>query len=247
MSTWFIADLHLSPQRPDISALFAAFLQQLPGQAEALYILGDLVDAWLGDDDDSDFARWLQQQLRQLTESGVAVYLMAGNRDFLIGAQFAAATGVRLLSEPTVITLDGTKVLLLHGDTLCTLDHGYQRFRRIIRARPMQALLRALPLRIRMGIARQLRSRSKTQQALPAALWDRFDAQADAVIALCEQYQVERLIHGHTHRPGRHQHPLHNGRQVERIVLGDWYQQGSLLHYHQQQWQLLTRPLPEAG
>src|SRR5690554_2187871 len=156
MATWFIADLHLSPARPDIAALFQDFLQNRVAKADALYILGDLFDAWIGDDDTSDFAQRIQRALRELTDSGVPVYFIAGNRDFLIGQQFSQNTGVSVLPEPSLVDLYGKPTLLLHGDTLCTDDHSYQRFRKVIRWRPLQKLLLALPLSWRMRIANKL-------------------------------------------------------------------------------------------
>lgn len=244
MSYWFIADLHLSPARPDINALFAEFLQQLAQQqAKALYILGDLVDAWIGDDDHSEFALQLQQQLQQLTASGVAVYFIAGNRDFLIGAEFSQCTGVQLLLEPTVVELYGRRTLLLHGDSLCTADTSYQRFRRVIRAPWLVKLLLALPLGLRMRIANKLRAASKTQQPLSPEQLQLMDVTPAAVCELFERYQVRHMIHGHTHRPAVHQHQLSDGSLAERIVLGDWYQQGSMLRIDDQAAELLTQPL----
>ncbi len=244
MTTWFIADLHLSPARADISALFADFLQQLAEQQpDALYILGDLVDAWIGDDDHSEFALQLQQQLRQLTASGVPVYFIAGNRDFLIGRDFAENTGVQLLTEPTLVDLYGRNTLLLHGDSLCTADSSYQRFRRVIRARWLTKLLLALPLSVRMRIARRLRAASKTQQPLSTEQLQLMDVTPAAVLAMFQHYQVEHMIHGHTHRPAVHHHPLPDGGVAERTVLGDWYQQGSMLKVTAQAAELLTQPL----
>lgn len=244
MSSWFIADLHLSPARPDISALFAEFLQQLAQQqADALYILGDLVDAWIGDDDHSEFALQLQQQLRQLSDSGVPVYFIAGNRDFLIGAEFSARTGVQLLSEPTLIELHGRPTLLLHGDSLCTADKSYQRFRRIIRSAGLRKLLLALPLSVRMRIARRLRAASKTQQPLSAEQLQLMDVTPTAVTEMFSRFAVKHMIHGHTHRPAMHQHTLPDGSIGERIVLGDWYEQGSMLKVDAQAAELLTQPL----
>ena len=244
MSYWFIADLHLSPARADISALFAEFLQQLAQQqTEALYILGDLVDAWIGDDDPSEFALQLQQQLRQLTDSGVPVYFIAGNRDFLIGQQFAERTGVQLLAEPSVINLYGNATLLLHGDSLCSADKSYQRFRRVIRSRWVTRLLLALPLSLRLRIARRLRAASKTQRALSTAELELMDVTPATVTAVFEHYQVKQMIHGHTHRPAIHHHQLTDGSVAKRIVLGDWYQQGSMLNIDAHSVELLNQPL----
>lgn len=229
MTTWFISDLHLSPARPDIAGLFQRFLQSQAQHADALYILGDLFDAWIGDDDTSDFVAAVQAALRQLTDSGVPVYFIAGNRDFLIGQRFAQITGVQLLDEPSVIDLYDTPTLILHGDTLCTDDISYQRFRKIIRQRWLQKLLLALPLSLRMRIANELRAASKTQQPLSEQQLKIMDANEHAVREQFIQYDVQCMIHGHTHRPAIHQHRLPNGETAERIVLGDWYTQGSFL------------------
>ncbi|SRR5690554_477285 len=243
MATWFIADLHLSPVRPDITALFQHFLTHQARNAEALYILGDLFDAWIGDDDTSDFASTIQTALRQLTQQGVPVYFMAGNRDFLIGPQFAQQTGVQLLTEPTIIDLYGTPTLLLHGDTLCTDDVGYQRFRKIIRNPSLQRCLLALPLSMRMWIAKRLRAASKTQQPLTQQQLAIMDVNTDTVAETFMAHQVTQMIHGHTHRPAIHQHLLANGQTAERIVVGDWYTQGSMLVVTPTSRELQTQPL----
>ncbi|KFZ31457.1 UDP-2,3-diacylglucosamine hydrolase [Pseudidiomarina salinarum] len=243
MTSWFISDLHLSPARPDITRLFFAFLQEQAVHADALYILGDLFDAWIGDDDTSDFAAALQGALRQLTQTGVPVFFIAGNRDFLIGARFARATGVRLLTEPAVIDLYGTRTLLLHGDSLCTADRSYQRFRRIIRQPWLTRLLLALPLRARMRIANKLRASSATQQPLSAEQLAIMDVTEQAVIDTFVQYDVRHMIHGHTHRPAIHEHQLPDGSTAERIVLGDWYEQGSFLRVTRNERELISQPL----
>ena len=243
MATWFIADLHLSPARPDITALFQHFLEHQARHAEALYILGDLFDVWIGDDDTSDFATAVQAALRQLTQSGGPVYFMAGNRDFLIGKRFAQQTGVQILTEPTLIDLYGTPTLLLHGDTLCTDDVSYQRFRKVIRHPVVQRLLLCLPLRTRMSIAQRLRATSKTQQPLTEEQLKIMDANPQAVQNAFMQYQVRQMIHGHTHRPAIHQYSLPQGQIAERIVVGDWYTQGSLLKVTPATRDLLVEPL----
>lgn len=238
MATWFISDLHLSPARPDITALFESFLQHQAHDADALYILGDLFDAWIGDDDTSAFVQQMQQALRTLTASGVPVYFMAGNRDFLIGQQFSHATGVSVLPEPSVIDLYGRPTLLLHGDTLCTDDKSYQRFRKVIRWRPLQKLLLSLPLSWRMHIATKLRASSKTQQPLTEQQLRIMDVNEHAVREAFVRHDVQYLIHGHTHRPAVHHHRLPNGEPAERIVLGDWYSQSSFLKVSAQQREL---------
>jgi len=242
-TTWFIADLHLSPARPDITALFLQFLRQQAPNADALYILGDLFDAWIGDDDNSDFAQSIQAALAELTQQGVAVYFIAGNRDFLIGPSFAKRTGVTLLTEASVIDLYGCRTLIMHGDSLCTDDVSYQRFRRIIRHPWLTKLLLRLPLAWRMRIANKLRANSATQKPLTDAQLKIMDVNQCAVEEAMQQHQVQWLIHGHTHRPNIHQVTLANQALAQRIVLGDWYQQGSWLAVTAQGLQLHTAPL----
>ncbi|MRJ41127.1 MULTISPECIES: UDP-2,3-diacylglucosamine diphosphatase [Idiomarina] len=242
-TTWFIADLHLSPARPDITALFLQFLRQQAPNADALYILGDLFDAWIGDDDNSDFAQSIQAALAELTQQGVAVYFIAGNRDFLIGPSFAKRTGVTLLPEASVIDLYGCRTLIMHGDSLCTDDVSYQRFRRIIRHPWLTKLLLRLPLAWRMRIANKLRANSATQKPLTDAQLKIMDVNQHAVVEAMQQHQVQWLIHGHTHRPNIHQVALANQALAQRIVLGDWYQQGSWLAVTAQGLQLHTAPL----
>ncbi|PHR66462.1 UDP-2,3-diacylglucosamine diphosphatase [Pseudidiomarina marina] len=243
MTTWFISDLHLSPARPDITGLFQRFLQEQAIHADALYILGDLFDAWIGDDDTSDFVAAVQVALRQLTDSGVPVYFIAGNRDFLIGPRFSQITGIKLLKEPSIVDLYGVPTLILHGDTLCTDDVSYQRFRKVIRNRWVQKLLLALPLSLRMRIANKLRASSKTQQPLTEQQLRIMDANEHAVRELFIEHDVQRMIHGHTHRPAVHQHRLPNGEMAERIVLGDWYTQGSFLKVTATERELIVSPL----
>ncbi|OZB06231.1 MAG: UDP-2,3-diacylglucosamine diphosphatase [Idiomarina sp. 34-48-12] len=243
MTTWFISDLHLSPARPDITGLFQRFLQEQAVHADALYILGDLFDAWIGDDDTSDFVAAVQAALRQLTDSGTPVYFIAGNRDFLIGQRFAQITGITLLDEPSIVDLYGVPTLILHGDTLCTDDVSYQRFRKVIRNRWVQKLLLALPLRLRMRIANKLRASSKTQQPLSEQQLKIMDANEHAVREQFIEHDVQRMIHGHTHRPAIHQHRLPNGEIAERIVLGDWYTQGSFLKVTATEHELIVSPL----
>lgn len=228
MTTAFIADLHLSPGRPDILAAFSDFCQQHQ-HLDALYILGDLFDAWLGDDDSSDFASRIKTQLKALSDAGVSLYFMAGNRDFMVGEQFAQETGMVLLSDETVVDVYGTRVLLMHGDTLCTLDTGYLRYRSVIQSPVVKYVMRHLPLSWRMRIANRLRRQSSSQRpALTPAQLYQMDAQHDAVRRVMEKHQVRELIHGHTHRPAIHCFRLSDGAPAKRVVLGDWYQQASV-------------------
>ncbi|HRD67537.1 MAG TPA: UDP-2,3-diacylglucosamine diphosphatase [Candidatus Competibacter sp.] len=241
MATLFISDLHLDPARPAITALFLNFLKQSARQAEACYILGDLFEAWIGDDDDADLGQIVTDSLRALTGSGVPVYFLHGNRDFLIGERFAAASGVRLLPESGVIDLYGESVLLLHGDTLCTDDIDYQTFRAQVRDPAWQAQLLALPLAQRRTLAGQLRetSRQATQQKA-AEITDVNPTTVDQTLRV---HGVCRMIHGHTHRPAVHEWML-DGRLARRAVLGDWYSQGSVLRCDAAGWRLEPLLLP---
>lgn len=229
MTTYFVSDLHLSNERPDITGLFEQFLQDEAYHADALYILGDLFDAWIGDDDQTPFHQRVIAALASLTASGVPVYFIHGNRDFLIGERFAAETGVILLPEESCVDLYGTPTLIMHGDTLCTLDTGYLRFRKVIRNPLLLGLLSHLPLGFRRYIAKRLRAESKSQKVLSEADLKRMDATEEAILDALDRHKVHRLIHGHTHRPQVHQHTLPSGDMAERIVLGDWYEHGSVL------------------
>ncbi|MEH6551159.1 MAG: UDP-2,3-diacylglucosamine diphosphatase [Pseudomonadales bacterium] len=215
MSTLLISDLHLSPERPVITRAFLAFLQQNAGKIEALYILGDLFEAWIGDDDPSPLAKDIQQALKELTLKGTKLYFQHGNRDFLVGKRFARATGASLLPEHYVATIEGSRVLLLHGDTLCTKDLDYQKFRKRVRNPFIGWLMAHLPLKKRQDIAAKWRAGSKSANANKAD--NIMDVTAQEVEKQLLNNKVDLMIHGHTHRPGRHQHK--NG---ERIVLGDW-------------------------
>src|SRR5690554_1621694 len=229
MTTLFISDLHLSADRPDITALFERFLQNEARHCDALYILGDLFDAWIGDDDLTPFHCRVIDALAALSATGVSIYFIVGNRDFLIGERFAQMTGVTILPETYVIDLYGVPTLILHGDTLCTLDTGYQRFRKVIRNPLLLSLLTRLPLTWRRTIASKLRSSSNSQQPLTEEQLRRMDATEDGVQQTLTVHPVKRIIHGHTHRPNRHLHYHAQHGEVERIVLGDWYEQGSVL------------------
>jgi len=226
MATLFISDLHLDTRRPAIVALFLDFLQRQAREAEALYILGDLFEVWIGDDDDAELGSTVAQALRNLTQQGVPVYLMHGNRDFLIGQRFAAASGVKLLPETLVIDLYGTPTLLMHGDTLCTDDVKYQTFRAQVRSSRWQAQMLARSLEERRLFGQQLRQES--QQAIADKSPEITDVNPQAVIAIMQALAVYQLIHGHTHRPAVHSLEI-DQKSACRIVLGDWYGQGSTL------------------
>ncbi|HKO87554.1 MAG TPA: UDP-2,3-diacylglucosamine diphosphatase [Burkholderiales bacterium] len=223
----FVSDLHLAAARPQIHQTFLRFLQEEAREAAALYILGDLVEYWVGDEDaDEEFNRGIIAAIAALSQSGVPVYLMHGNRDFLIGRKAAKRAGLQLLADPTVIDLFGQRTLLMHGDTLCTDDLAYMKARARWRRPLILRAFLAMPLALRRRIGGKLRATSeRTKRDTPAALMDVNQQEVERVL---RANAYPRLIHGHTHRPARHLHQL-DGNQCERWVLGDWYQSGSYL------------------
>jgi UDP-2,3-diacylglucosamine hydrolase len=228
VTTLFISDLHLDAVRPDITALFLKFLETDARRAEKLYILGDFFEVWIGDDDPDPHHAEVMRGLRQLTDAGVPVDFMRGNRDFLIGADFAARTGVRLLQDPTVVDLCGRPTLLMHGDTLCTDDVEYQAMRRMFHDPRWQQATLAKPLEERRAFAKSARAESKSRTAAKAEYI--MDVNHGAVEAVMREHGVQRLIHGHTHRPAVHRFQS-GGKTMERVVLGDWYEQLSRLRW----------------
>ncbi len=228
MTTLFISDLHLDPERPGITRAFFDLLKGEARQADALYILGDFFEAWIGDDDDSELHGQVRDALKALTDSGVACFLMHGNRDFLIGQQFAQASGCQLLADPTVVELYGKPALLMHGDSLCTGDQEYQAFRAQVRSEPWQQVVLSKSLAERRLLAQQLRANSKDSNSNKAE--DIMDVTPAEVVKALESAHCELLIHGHTHRPAIHQLATAQGK-AQRIVLGDWTEQGWLLRY----------------
>ncbi len=226
-NTLFISDLHLTAERPAISALFLEFLRGRARQAEALYILGDLFEYWIGDDvAGHPEVRPLLQALRELTDAGVPVYVMHGNRDFLLGAGFEQQTGCRIIPDPTLIDLYGERVLLMHGDMLCTDDLDYLKLRTMLRDPQWVQAFLAKPVPERIAMVREYREVSKTATA--AKKPEIMDVNPGAVNEALRQHGVRHLIHGHTHRPARHVLEL-DGSPARRTVLGDWYEQGSVL------------------
>jgi len=229
----FISDLHLDPERPDITRLFGAFLDGEARSADAVYILGDLFEAWVGDDDPSDLGGFVAARLIALSSHGVPVYFQHGNRDFLIGREFAHRAGMTLLPEHAVTMLYGKPVLLMHGDTLCTDDLVYQAFRAQTRNPAWRAQFLAQPLAARLAFAAQARATSQErQQAMKQDDRAQFETVTDVSPATVQsafaRYGVDTIIHGHTHRPATHEIDI-DGRACRRIVLGDWYMQGSVL------------------
>ncbi len=222
----FIADLHLDAQRPALIAAFEDFLRTEARGAEALYILGDLFESWIGDDDRAQGLEDALAALRELTQSGVTVHFLHGNRDFLLGKAFARRSGIALLPQRQVVDLYGTPTLLEHGDLLCTDDVAYQNYRRRIRHPASRMLIRALPRWVREHMANRLREVSA--QAVASKSMQIMDVNEQAVCQVMREFGVRQLIHGHTHRPAVHQFDL-DGAQAMRVVLGDWYEQGSWL------------------
>lgn len=219
----FISDLHLSPRTPGATSLFLAFMAGQARQAEALYILGDFFEAWVGDDDSDDpFHRQIIDALRSASDSGLAVYLLHGNRDFLLGPDFAAASGVTLLPDPYVLSLPTWQFVLSHGDALCTDDTAYQAFRRQVRDPAWQQAFLAKPLAERQAIARHMRAQSEQNKAASPYLSDLNPGETDDFL---RQYGYATFIHGHTHQPACHDHIV-DGIHVERWVLADWHEAG---------------------
>lgn len=225
--TLFISDLHLCEERPHINEIFFRFTRDIAPKAEALYILGDLFEYWVGDDDiDNKLAASVADALMALSKNGVAVYLMQGNRDVVLGHEYAKRCGGTLIPDPTVIDLYGTRTLLMHGDTLCTDDVEYQKYRAYIRDPRVQAQLLALPLTARHAKAREIRAQSEaSKSAKDLEIMDVADA---AVCSAFREHHVTRLIHGHTHRPARHNVTV-DGNPCDRWVLQDWYANGGYL------------------
>jgi len=234
MTTLFISDLHLDSTRPAITELFGRFLRREAKSAEALYVLGDLFEAWVGDDDPSETGAYVASGLKEVTDAGVPVYFIRGNRDFLLGQDFALRAGFRVLPDPAVVLLYGKPTLLMHGDILCTDDIAYQTFRTQTRNPTWQAQFLSQSLQARLAFAAQARAASQAHQAkLREGGNDvRFetvtDVTPDTVEATFARFGIDTMIHGHTHRPALHDLQV-NGRKCRRIVLGDWYEQGSVL------------------
>lgn len=217
-ASYFIADLHLEATRPGTVRALRRFLLEHQ-DCDALYILGDLFETWIGDDDDSPLVREVAEMLARFSAAGPRLYLMQGNRDFLLGKQFCQRVGGKLLRDPSVVNLYGEPTLLLHGDSLCTRDTEYQAFRKTTRTRAWQSELLARSLEERRALARELRSRSREATSNKAE--DIMDVTPEEVERALLDHEVRQMIHGHTHRPARHDHAAGT-----RWVLGDWDQKG---------------------
>jgi UDP-2,3-diacylglucosamine hydrolase len=239
MARLFVSDVHLDARAPQATEQFLGFLRAEAAGAEALYILGDLFEAWVGDDDREPANERVCRALRELTAAGVACFALHGNRDFLLGPGFCERSGCRLLTDPVIAQLDGERVLLTHGDALCTDDHPYQELRSIVREPAWQQRFLALPRAHRELLADEARagSRRHTSRTVPRIM----DVNAAAVTAALRAAQVRRMIHGHTHRPGVHDLEI-DGEPAQRIVLGAWYEQGSYLSFERGGYELRELP-----
>lgn len=239
MARLFVSDVHLDASAPPATEQFIAFLHEYAARAEALYILGDLFEVWVGDDDPGTDKARIVAALRELTTQGVACFVIHGNRDFLLGRQFCDRSGCRLLQDPVIIELDGERVLVTHGDALCTDDHAYQELRSSVRTADWQRRFLALPFDVRDRFANKARAGSKAHNARTAPQIQ--DVNAAAVETAYRTARVRRIIHGHTHRPGIHD-TLVDGEPAQRIVLGAWYEEGSYLVYENGRYDLKTLP-----
>ncbi|GAA6133251.1 UDP-2,3-diacylglucosamine diphosphatase [Oceaniserpentilla sp. 4NH20-0058] len=239
MSTWFISDLHLAPEETRITAGFLDFMLE-PQSGDALYILGDFFNYWIGDDTQDPYIDQIKQILKATRDRGVAIYFMHGNRDFLLGEAFCNAAGMTLLADPTVVNLDDESVVLMHGDSLCTRDIAYMEFRKMARDPQWQAQFLNQSIEDRTAYAQKARDESKSSNSMKDdSIMDVTPTEVDAVLS---QHAAKRMIHGHTHRPATHNWQ-YNGENRERIVLGDWYTHGWYLKvdngvYHLKQFDL---------
>ena len=231
MSDWFVSDLHLGPHRPALTQAFARFARTVAGDAGRLYILGDLFDAWIGDDCVTELGETVAQSLAAANRAGTALYFLPGNRDFLLGSDYAERAGLRLIEDGEGVELsDGRRAVVLHGDHLCTDDVAYQEFRSQVRSRAWQAEFLSKPLRERLDYAEYARRESRA--ATDAKSTDIMDVNEAAVRRYVERAgEINVLIHGHTHRPGSVPVALPNGRQIPRIVLGDWHNSATAVRH----------------
>ena len=235
MTTLFISDLHLDTAHADILRRFVGLVDGEARAADALYILGDLFESWTGDDDADAGQREAMAALRRLTDTGVPCFVMHGNRDFLLGESFCRDTGATLLPDPVMLWLHGRQVLVMHGDALCSGDHSYQRLRATVRHPDWQRRFLSLPPASRRLLAGAARAGSQAHTAgLAYAIADVSQGAVDAVLRAAG---ADCLLHGHTHRPGVHRFML-DGRERQRIVLGDWYEHGSVLRWNAQGYEL---------
>jgi UDP-2,3-diacylglucosamine hydrolase len=243
LATLFISDLHLDASEPAAGTQFIDFLATRTSTAEALYILGDLFETWVGDDDSDPYRDRICAALASLSERGVACYVMHGNRDFLFQDGFARRSGARLIADPIIVDLYGEQALLTHGDALCSADRPYQLLRGVVREEQWQRRFLHLPLAVRRSLAEQARQGSQRHTRRTAS--QIMDADQVAVAAAMRACSVSTLIHGHTHRPAVHDFQL-DGRPARRIVLGAWHDHGSVLAWGAEGFRLEELPRNQA-
>lgn len=239
MTVLFISDLHLEADRPEITDQFLRFLETEALHADRLYILGDLFESWIGDDDPNEHNAWIKQGLRKLTRKGVPVDFMHGNRDFMIGAAFADETGVTILDDPCVVGIYGDDVLLSHGDAYCTDDIEYQAIRKMTRDPAWQAMMLGKSLEERLAFAAQARAASVSRGETVSE--EIMDVNPGAINDALRSAGVDLMLHGHTHRPAVHEFEI-DGNPARRIVLGDWYEQGSVVRWDRDGPELVAMP-----
>lgn len=229
MRIYFVSDVHLQEAEPDLTQRFLSFLQTLPPTTIALYILGDLFEAWVGDDEVNRLNAQISQAFSALVQRGIQLYFMVGNRDFLLGPTYAQQSRFTLLTEPHVMTLGSHRLILLHGDTLCTQDEAYLRFRKWARRKWLQKCFLALPLSWRQATARGARKKSQRHtQMAPKTI---MDTDKQALMKLFDEHRVDIIIHGHTHRPALQLWPSVTDPWRRCFVLSDWHDQGHSLYY----------------
>ena len=240
MTTWFISDLHLALEETRITAGFYEFILE-PQLGDSLYILGDFFNYWVGDDVTDEYANQIKQTLKATAERGVQIFIMHGNRDFLIGEKFCQESHCTLLNDPTLIDLDGEPVLLLHGDSLCTKDLEYMAFRKVARGTPWKEDFLSQPIEDRIAYAEMARKQSQENNHIKDM--STMDVTSEAVNKALNEHASTRMIHGHTHRPNIHNW-TENGKDCERIVLGDWYTHGWYLKVENGEYQNIKFDLP---
>ncbi len=242
MRTLFISDIHLSEARPDLTQAFIQFLHTDAMNADSLYILGDLFDFWIGDDDPSEFSHTIQQAIRKVSDHGVACFFIHGNRDFLIGTKFKQTTGMTVLDEISCINLYGSKVVILHGDILCLEDERYLSFRAKVHQPWLQWCFNLLPFFVRQHIVSKIQVGTRSDKSTKP--YDIMDVNQQEVVRVMDENNVKMMIHGHTHRPNIHEFCQSNN-QYTRIVLGDWGNELSYLEFTQTGYQLKSCTITE--
>lgn len=239
MTAWFASDLHLDPSTPDIADRFLRFLSGPVRGADALFLLGDLFEAWIGDDDPEPAHRGAVAAIAAAVAAGTRVFVMRGNRDFMIGPRFCSESGATLLEDPSLVTLSGQRILLTHGDGLCTDDGAYQRLRALVNDPGLREAFARLPIEARRRVASEAREGSREHLAAASAYIT--DVNPDAVARVFADAGVGLMIHGHTHRPGVHRLEA-GGAARTRVVLGAWHDQGHVVRWDDSGWQLMPCP-----